>query len=68
MLKPAVVIRDPELVEDILNKDQEYFGKNDFPFESKDGQLFTMSPVTAFGYTWRRGRNIMCLLFTMDQV
>lgn len=70
LLRPAIVLRDPELIKDILIKDAYSFNSNEAAsvFDSKKDPLLSWNPFVCSGDKWRRGRNILNPLFTANKV
>lgn len=65
--KPAVVLRDPDLIKDVLVKDFNSFAANDFHVDEYD-PLFGLSPFFCMDETWKRGRNMLAPVFSQAKV
>lgn len=67
-LTPGVLVRDPQLILDILIKDYAYFNKNDFHVNEKLDPLLTKNPFFTIGESWKRGRSVLLQMFTISKV
>lgn len=68
MLAPAVVLRDPELVADVMIRHWNSFQGNDFPVHPRFDPLPAVNPFFNIGDAWKRGRNILVPIFTASKV
>lgn len=68
MTQPAVLLRDKELIKDVLIKDFTSFEANDFFVNEKYDSLLAVNPFFASGSTWKRYRNLMQPLFSSAKV
>lgn len=59
MLQPAVVLRDPDLIKDVLVRDWNSFHANDFPVDLKFNPLAAVNSFFNMGEAWKRVRNIL---------
>lgn len=67
-LTPALVVRDPDLIKDIIIKDHSSFQKNDFHIDEKNDPLLSTNPFFSQGDPWKRGRVTLIPLFTASKV
>lgn len=67
-LEPAIVLRDPELIKDVLIKDFMSFDKNDTFIDGKRDPLLKHNPFFLTGEEWKRSRNLLVPLFTASKV
>lgn len=65
-----MLIRDPELVKDVLIKDSASFHRNELAetFDAQRDPLLGFNPFLCENEKWRRGRNILNPLFTANKV
>lgn len=61
--KPAVLIRDPELIRDVLVKNFNHFHDNDIEVDEKDDQIMGRNPFCLRGHRWKvvRGQVTACI-------
>lgn len=64
--KPQLLIRDPELVKDILIKDFSSFHKNSVHIQEND--MFSKNPFAMFGDSWKTTRSLQIQCFTPAKV
>lgn len=67
-LKPAVNLRDADLIKDILIKDHFSFHVNEQQFDEKTDPLMILNPFGARGDVWRKGRTVLTPLLTLFKV
>jgi len=65
---PAIMVRDPDLIKDILIKDFPSFSENDFGFDEKEDPLLSSNPFILKDEKWRSARSILAPLFTANKV
>lgn len=68
MLEPAVLLRDPELIKDVMIKDWNSFHANDFPINPKHDPLSAINPFFNVGEAWKRGRSLLVPIFSAIRV
>jgi cytochrome P450 len=66
--KPSLLIRDPELVKNILVKDFQTFMEHTLSFEEKFDPLFANSLVLLKGQKWRNLRTNLTPVFTSSKM
>lgn len=67
-LEPAVNLRDPDLIKDVLIKDHFSFHINEIRFDEKADPLMSLNPFGAIDDTWRKARNVLTPLLTLFKV
>lgn len=65
---PAILLRDPDLIKDILIKDHFSFHGNDFMVNERDDPLLSKNPFFTRDEQWKRGRVLLLPLFTISKV
>lgn len=68
MLTPGIMIRDPELIKDVLSKDFNSFSKNEITFNVKQDPLLANNPFILIGEKWKRSRILLVPLFSPAKV
>ncbi|XP_053683439.1 probable cytochrome P450 6a13 [Sabethes cyaneus] len=68
VFKPAVLIRDPELIKTVLVKDQASFSAFDFTFNEKCNPLLRDNPFLIDGERWRKARQVLTPLYTGNKM
>lgn len=66
--KPAILIRDPALIKDILIKDFKSFQHNDIYVDEKSDPFFGRNPFTLRGNRWKVARAQITPCFTGGRV
>lgn len=66
--QPAILVRDLELIKDILTVNFESFRDNDFVVDEELDPLISQNPFAAAGANWRVARSNMMPLFTLAKV
>jgi cytochrome P450 family 6 len=66
--KPSLLIRDPELVKNILVKDAQYFRDRMISFSEKLDPLFSNSLIAIKGQRWRYLRTNLTPVFTSGKM
>ncbi|XP_055530781.1 probable cytochrome P450 6a13 [Wyeomyia smithii] len=64
VFKPAVFLRDPELIKAVLVKDHTCFSANDFTFNEKHNPLMRDNPFLIDGERWKKARQVLTPLYT----
>lgn len=64
VFKPAILLRDPELVRNILVKDYASFSANDFTFDERVEPLLVHNPFVVDGERWKSSRQLLTPIFT----
>lgn len=64
IFKPSVMIRDPEMIKNVLVKDQASFSANDFAFDEKVDPLLAHNPFMVDGERWKKARQLLTPIFT----
>ncbi|XP_065088005.1 probable cytochrome P450 6g2 [Ochlerotatus camptorhynchus] len=64
IFKPSVMIRDPEMIKNVLVKDQACFSANDFAFDEKVDPLLAHNPFMVDGERWKKARQLLTPIFT----
>lgn len=67
-MQPAIIARDPDLIKDIIIKDQAHFQANDFIVEEKHDKLWSKNPFFCSGEKWKRMRSMLVPLYTASKV
>lgn len=67
MLRPAVVLRDPNLIIDVMTRHWGSFHVNDFPVDAKRDPLAAVNPFFNAGEAWKRGRSILVPIFSASK-
>lgn len=68
LLTPAILLRDIDLIKDVLMKDHFSFHVNEQYFSKRFDPLMEFNPFVATGDTWRRARSILTPLLTLHKV
>ncbi|XP_065086803.1 probable cytochrome P450 308a1 [Ochlerotatus camptorhynchus] len=66
--KPAIVVRDLELVKDILVGSFQHFNKNSFEVDETIDPLVAVNPFTQSGDTWKETRGQLVPVFTQSKI
>lgn len=67
-LQPAIVLRDPDLIKDVLIKDCSSFHANDIHLDKKHDPLLATNPFLTTDEDWKRGRSILVPIFSANKV
>lgn len=65
-LTPSILVRDPDVVKDVLIKDFASFSENDIHAGKED--LLSFNPFGLVGDQWKRSRSIIAQLFTANKI
>lgn len=65
---PAVLVRDPELIKIVLQREFSSFHDNDFDVDEKSDPLFAKNPFIVKGERWKVVRNQITPCFTSGKV
>lgn len=65
---PAIVLRDPDLVKNVLIRDFDSFHGNDQHISEKLDPLLAVNPFLNVGEKWKRGRNALVPVFSAAKV
>jgi cytochrome P450 len=68
ILNPGVMVRDPELVKEVLVKNFPSFQENDFAFDETIDPLLAHNPFLVTDDKWRESRALLSPLFTTNKV
>lgn len=68
MLKPAILIIDPDLIRNVLITDFHYFRENDIYLSLKNDPLLAANPFFRRDKEWRESRHIILPAFTQIKV
>ncbi|XP_035789952.1 cytochrome P450 6a2-like isoform X2 [Anopheles albimanus] len=63
-LTPAIMVKDPVLVKNILTRDFDCFARNDFMVDGRYDPLLAHNPFVATGERWKRSRSLLTPSFT----
>uniref|UniRef100_A0A182PZ78 Uncharacterized protein n=1 Tax=Anopheles epiroticus TaxID=199890 RepID=A0A182PZ78_9DIPT len=66
--QPGIVVRDLELVKEVLTSSFSSFNQNDFIIDEKIDPLLAYNPFTQSGERWKERRNQMTSVFTMNRI
>lgn len=58
MFQPAIMLRDPDLIKDILITDFNHFRNNEFQVTKKNDPLAAASPFFSKDEEWQEGRKV----------
>ncbi|XP_058055233.1 cytochrome P450 6a2-like [Anopheles bellator] len=64
VLSPAIMVKDPVLVKNILTRDFESFASNDFMLDVGRDPLLAHDPFLVAGKAWKRSRSLLTPSFT----
>lgn len=67
-MNPAINLRDPDLVKDVLIKDHFSFHVNEQDFSEKFDPLMAHNPFVATHDSWRKARTVLTPLLTLFKV
>lgn len=65
---PAIMLRDSELIKNVLIRDFNYFEKVNMHMVEKYDPLLAINPFFNIGEKWKRGRNILVSIFSTAKV
>ncbi|XP_038110946.1 probable cytochrome P450 6a13 [Culex quinquefasciatus] len=68
VFKPAVMLRDPDLIKSVLVKDFGSFAANDFPLDEKVDPLLAHNPFMVTGERWKTSRQLLTPIFTVSKM
>ncbi|XP_052872306.1 probable cytochrome P450 308a1 [Anopheles cruzii] len=66
--RPAIVVRDLDLVRDVVTSQFSSFNKNDFHADESLDPLLAFNPFTASGDVWKERRAQMTTVFTPNRI
>lgn len=66
--QPAILLKDLELIKDVLTVNFECFRDNDFVVDETLDPLISQNPFAAAGANWKVARSNMAPLFTPSKV
>ncbi|KAF5308636.1 hypothetical protein FQR65_LT06097 [Abscondita terminalis] len=66
--EPAIVVRDAELIKNMLVKDFSSFHDNDFHVDEETDPIFGKNPFTLKGERWKYARNQLTPCFTIKKL
>lgn len=66
--EPAILLRDPDLIRDIVSKDFSSFGINDFPINKTVDSLLAEFAFFNTGDEWKRLRMNMVPIYSLSKV
>lgn len=66
--QPGVLIRDPEIIKDVLIKDFHYFEKNDAHIDEEVDPIGSKNPFLQYGERWKISRSQMSYCFSSGKV
>lgn len=68
MIKPAILLRDPDLIKDVLITNFNCFRDNDVEISKKYDPLFAVNPFFHQNEEWREGRKMILPAFSQTKV
>jgi len=68
MRQPAIILRDPDLIKEVLVKSFHSFHDNDFEVDEKADPLFSKNPFVLKGHAWKVTRNQVTPSFTGKRI
>lgn len=68
MMKPGLVLRDPDIIKDVLIKDHYSFHKNDLKLSEKVDPVLATNPFFSAGEEWRYARKTIAPAFSTNRV
>lgn len=68
MLQPAIMLRDPDLIKDILITNFNNFRNNEFQVSKKHDPLTAISPFFSKDEDWQLGRKAISPMFSQSKV
>lgn len=68
MMRPSIVVRDPDLIKDILITQFDSFRANDFNLSKKYDPLLATNPFFTIDDEWREGRKTILPAFSQSKV
>ena len=68
MFKPAILVRDPDLVKDIMITNFNSFRDNDVALSKKHDPLIASNPFFTRDEEWREGRKMILPAFSQSKV
>ncbi|KAF5308637.1 hypothetical protein FQR65_LT06098 [Abscondita terminalis] len=68
MRTPGIVLRDPELVREVLIKNFNHFQANDLKIDDSNDALVAKNPFFIHGDKWKHNRSLLSPSFTSKQV
>lgn len=67
MFSPAIIVRDLDVVKEVLIKSYANFGENSLPFD-RDTVLLGKNPFVLRGQEWKTARQQLATLLTSSKV
>ncbi|XP_055325952.1 probable cytochrome P450 6a13 [Sitodiplosis mosellana] len=68
LFKPAILVRNPDLIKDIMITNFNSFRNNDKALSKKQNPLLATNPEFMQDEEWREGRKMMLKLFTQNKI
>lgn len=68
VLSPGIIVRDPDLVKEVLIKDHFSFHVNEQDFSKRFDPLMQYNPFVAAHEGWRKSRTVLTPLLTLYKV
>lgn len=68
MFTPVVILRDPELIKNILSTDFNHFAENDFRTSKKYDPLLSENPFVCSGEKWKENRKSLLPAFSSGKM
>lgn len=68
LLRPCLLIREPEMIKNIMVKDFKYFQNNDIDIDKKTEKIFGRNPFVLKGQEWKNTRAQLTSCFTSGKV
>lgn len=68
MMRPSIVVRDPDLIKDILITEFDSFRANDFNLSRKYDPLLAQNPFFNIDDDWREGRKTIIPAFSQSKI
>lgn len=65
---PSLVLRDPDIIKDVLIKDYLSFNENDLGFDENQDPLLAQNPFVTTGEKWKQSRALLSPLFTSGKM
>lgn len=67
-MTPGLVLRDPDIIKDVLIKDQNSFRRNDFNMSEKVDPVLATNPFFCVDDEWRHSRKTIAPAFSPNRV
>lgn len=68
MMQPGIILRDPDIIKDVLIKEFPSFHKNDFVMSENVDPVMATNPFVRIDDEWRHSRKTIAPAFSPNRV